>query len=200
MRVPLSLLICCAAILLQSCVALKPNAVSSKEYALGLFEEANAASMNLESSPVFIYIQPPNLPGYLDGTDLVFQRTNGEILSLPCSKWAEPLLEGIPRALGQYLERSALLRVSGYYPWQQTDKSAARLSLRFYRFFVGETGAVHVDARWSLRLPNGRERHGDFNHLSAIGAIGEAESLVTAYNGALEALAESISDTLQVDG
>lgn len=143
-----------------------------------------------------IYITRPQVPTYLDDSRLSYRSTGGEVMSMPAARWAEPLPEGIARAMSLYLSASDEIVVEGYYPWPNTSPDGTRLSLYFKRFGATDTGEVQILARWTWKQPGKESRSGQFLSKSMRWQIGQPDSLVTAYNEALQALALELEKSL----
>jgi len=173
-----------------SCVNLKPVPSETESYTLG--PVVAVPTMQGSNSSETIYIMRPQVPTYLDGSRLSYRSASGEVKSMPGARWAEPLAEGIARALSLYLSGSSLGVVEGYYPWPNTSPAASRLSLHFQRFGATDSGDVQVLVRWSLKRAGGQTISGQYLPQSLNWSVGEADSLIKAYNEALRALSREI--------
>jgi len=179
---------------LAACVNLKPVPSETESFTLGPVE-MTAKAQHGEGKEA-IYIIRPQLPTYLDGSHLSYRSASGEVKSIPGARWAEPLAEGIARAMSLYLSGSGLGPVDGYYPWPNTTPEASRLSLNFQRFGATDSGVVQVVAQWSLKRADGRTISGQYVSESPDWSVGQAESLIAAYNEALRALAHEVEKSL----
>jgi uncharacterized lipoprotein YmbA len=179
---------------LSGCINLKPVPSETESYALG--PVGMVPELLGTEADMAVYIMRPQVPTYLDGKRLSYRLSTGEVKNMPGARWAEPLAEGVARAMSLYFAGSELGRVEGYYPWPNTSVDASRLSLNFQRFGATDSGQVHVVARWSLKRPDGQTVSGQYVSDSLSWSVGEAESLISAYNEALRALARAIEAQL----
>jgi uncharacterized lipoprotein YmbA len=181
---------------LASCVNLKPVPSQTRSFALGPVDTTVAPEALASGDS--IYILRPQVPTYQDGSRLNYRSASGEVMSLPGARWAEPLAEGIARATSLYLAPSKEASVQGYYPWPNTSAEAVRLSLNFQRFGATESGEVKVVARWTLKKPGGKSQSGQFVSETLRWVPGQPETLVAAYNQALQALADSLKGAIEL--
>ncbi|PXA03806.1 hypothetical protein DDZ13_09185 [Coraliomargarita sinensis] len=177
------------------CVNLKPVPSQSESFTLGPVGMTLDVP-NLKSGEV-IYIMRPQVPTYLDDKRLSYRSASGEVESMTGSRWAEPLAEGIARAMSMYFSGSDIGTIIGYYPWPNTSTEASRLSLYFQSFGATDLGDVHVVVRWSLKRTNENTVSGQFVSESLEWTVGEPETLIGAYNEALQQLALDIEKALR---
>jgi len=181
---------------LAGCVNLKPVPSQTESFALGPVEmQAPDQSRQLENP---IYIVRPQVPTYLDGSRLSYRSSSGEVINMPGARWAEPLAEGIARAVSLYLSGSVHGVVEGYYPWPNTSQNASRLSLNFQRFGATESGEVQVVAQWTLKPDQGEVISGQFVSDSISWQVGDPATLVAAYNEALRTIAMDVEKSLGI--
>lgn len=181
-------------VLLTACVNLKPTPFEAQSFTLGPVEMEAMEQVAVASEP--IYIIRPQVPTYLDSTRLSYRLASGEVKNMPGTRWAEPLAEGIARAMSLYLSETSLGPVEGYYPWPNSSTKALRLSLEFQRFGATETGEVQVVVRWTLKRSAGQTKSGLFVLGTLSWDAGQPDALVAAYNQALKALALEIERSL----
>lgn len=177
---------------LTACVNLKPVPSQTESFTLGPVGMQPQGDNQLSSEG--IYIMRPQVPTYLDGSRLSYRAASGEVKNLPGARWAEPLSEGIARAMSLYL--SGPVAVEGYYPWPNTSSESSRLSLNFQRFGATNSGEVHVVVSWSLKRTSGKVITGQYISDSLTWVVGQSDSLIVAYNQALKALASDVGDSL----
>ena len=175
---------------LAACVNLKPVPSETTNYTLGPVELGTSAQVSKNSK--LIYIIRPQVPTYLDGSRLSYRLASGEVQNIRGTRWAEPLAEGIARAMSLYLSSSSTISVEGYYPWPNTSANAARLTLNFQRFGATESGNVQLVASWILRDSGEGLKKGHFVSDNQTWDLENPDSLVAAYNRALQALAQDI--------
>lgn len=180
--------------MLPACVNLKPVPSDSKSYTLGPVEMEHRGQSTEANLP--IYIIRPQVPTYMENSRLSYRSASGEVIHVSGARWAEPLAEGIARAMSLYLSESGMGPIGGYYPWPNASDDAARLSLNFQRFGATEAGEVQVVVRWRLAIPEGKSKTGEFVSDAHSWVIGEPSTLVAAYNIALQALALHLKESL----
>lgn len=178
---------------LSACVNLKPTPSVTESFILGPVELVDQSASLTKGKP--IYITRPQLPTYLDDRHLSYRSVSGKVMSIPTARWAEPLPEGIARAMSLYLSASEKITVEGYYPWPNTAPGGNRLSLNFQRFGATDTGEVQVLVRWVLQQPGGESRKGQFVSKAIRWQNGQPDALVAAYNEALQALALELENS-----
>ncbi|MFU8848796.1 MAG: membrane integrity-associated transporter subunit PqiC [Opitutales bacterium] len=171
---------------LSACVNLKPKASLSKSYTLGPIEAV--APGKAQSQEHQLYILHPQIPAYLDGPRLGYRLASGEVKNMEGARWAEPLAEGIARAMALFMSESSLIRVVGHYPSPNTRPEASRLALNFQRFGATASGEIQVLVNWELRPAEGEVRRGQFVSAGLTWVVGDSDSLVQAYNQALHGL------------
>lgn len=177
---------------LPACVNFKPVPTQTFNYTLGPVEVATPSKAGTQGES--IYILRPQVPTYLDDDRLSYRLASGEVKNMFGARWAEPLAEGIARAMSLYLSESGLARVEGYYPWPNTSLEAYRLSLNFQRFGATESGEVQVVVRWELKQVDGRSVDGQYVSDALSWTVGQPDTLIAAYNQALRALAQEMGE------
>ena len=176
---------------LLACVNLKPVPSETQSFILG--PVAMVPKVQNADVKEAIYIMRPQVPTYLDGSRLSYRSASGEVKTIPRARWAEPLAEGIGRAMSLYISGSSLHGPAhGYYPWPNTSSDASRLSINFQRFAATNTGEVLVVAIWSLKRNDGSSASGQYTSESLKWTVGQPETMVAAYNQALRALVHEI--------
>lgn len=182
---------------LSACVNLKPKASLTKSYTLGPIEAV--APEEAPSQDHHLYILHPQIPAYLDGPRLSYRLASGEVKNMESARWAEPLAEGIARAMALFMSETSLIRVVGHYPSPNTTPEASRLSLNFQRFGAtasGASGEMQVLVNWELRSAEGEVRRGQFVSAGITWVVGDSDSLVKAYNQALHGLALELAKAM----
>lgn len=187
------LLITLSGLLLGGCVNLKPTPDVTRQFALGPVGAEIAPGEAAKEGAMAVYVMRPFLPVYLDNSRIYFRSLDGEVSSLRAARWAEPLTEGIARAVALYLNARDGIDALGYYPWPEIDPGLPRLTLRFHQFEAAANGVVQVVARWTLRSQGGDVLEGTFESAKLAWTPGQPETLIAAYNEALEALVARIS-------
>lgn len=188
------LFISLCAVMLTACVNLKPVPSQSKSYILGPVDALSQDGIGADKEA--IYILRPQIPTYLDSTWLSYRSDNGELNKMIEARWAEPLAEGIARAISLYLSEGGEARVEGHYPWPDASSKSSRLSLNFQRFSATESGEVNVVALWRLRDSEGTVKSGRYSSDQLVWAVGQPDTLVAAYNSALRQIAAEVGATI----
>jgi uncharacterized lipoprotein YmbA len=176
---------------LTACVNLKPKPDTVRLYVLGPLD--TAVESGVLSGPA-IYIARPDLPTYVDGTRLQYRRQGGELRSLSGARWAEPLQEGVSRALSEYL--SSQHAINGYYPWPKLSSVTSQVRVRFSQFGATADGQIQLSAHWQIEGPEAVVREGVFAAADLKWQTDDAQSMVAGLNEALQALAADISNSL----
>lgn len=197
MKTATALILSFTTFLLTACINLDPEPDNTRRFALGPVAPAEVLTKETAAEALTLYLMPPHLPTYLNRKELLYRSADGEVVALPAARWAEPLADGVARALAHYLGCQAHIAVAGYYPWPQPAGPHARLTLKFSRLDAAADGLFQIVAHWTLRLPDGSRRSGVIETDDVPWQIGAAEPLVTAHNQALKALAASLAEALQ---
>jgi len=183
-----------ALLALTGCVNLKPSLSQMRSFTLGpVAVDVVEAEAGVERA---LYIQRPQLPTFLDGSRLSYRTASGELKYLPSARWAEPLNEGVARAVALYLGRSGLGEAPAFYPWPNTKAEAAVLTLAFERFSANESGTVQIVVNWQVSGAGWAPQQTRFISESIDWEIDRPETLVAAFNQALAELAGEIADAL----
>lgn len=185
------LLVSAVCLVFSGCVNLKPKADVVKLYALGPVEAAPETTATGPS----MYVARPNLPGFLDGKRLQFRSANGEVEELSKARWAEPLEDGIARALAEYLQHKGGRKVSGFYPWPK-NRDDLELRVHIYKLGALKSGEVSMLVEWELRSAGKARSAGTFESQGIQWQQGDSDSFVAGINRALEQLASDVDAAL----
>ncbi|MGB1126746.1 MAG: PqiC family protein [Opitutales bacterium] len=195
MKYTLFIFLLITALASTSCVNLKPRPDSTKLYTLGPVP-ALANAVSAEKSKA-VYVARPNLPLFLNGNQLKYRLSDGELKRLSAARWAEALDEGIARAMAEFLSASSpTVSVSGYYPWPYLSADLPKLNLHFHQFAAHDDGSVHLEVDWQLRRTGGASVSGRFTATSLRWSKNKASSLVSALNEGLKQLSDEIAGSL----
>jgi uncharacterized lipoprotein YmbA len=96
-----------------------------------------------------VVLEPLELPGYLDGVELVVRKSDDEIERSSIDRWAEPLAAALTRTLAADLDgalASAQLTVRG-----RADAAAIAVSVAVDRFEQRADGEAELIARFTVR-------------------------------------------------
>lgn len=180
------------AVVLGGCVNLKPKPDRTKIFALATDVQP---ATDPEGRPE-VYVARVELPGFLEGTRIHYRAGDGQLDSLSDARWAEAPVEALPRALAIYLQATGLADVRGYYPWSNTKRDTAKVSVQFERFSANPEGRVEVVAQWQIEFPDGQQSEGRY---VATGLQWDGQNVadyVARLNAGLAGLAEAIAQGL----
>ena len=137
-----------------------------------------------------VALEPIELPGYLDGVEIVERKTDDEIEHAPADRWAEPLSAGLARTLAQDLDGAlASADVAVRSRPDATARVAVNLAVdRFEQ--VG--GQVELAARWTIRPLAGPARRGAFRDHVPLAAHSGA-TVAAALSGLLGKLSDALA-------
>ncbi|MDQ8206895.1 PqiC family protein [Coraliomargarita sp. SDUM461003] len=178
--------------LLSGCVNLKPKPDRTQLFMLA----SEVAVVSEVAGKPECYVGRVELPGYLEGKRIYYRSPNGELDSVAGSRWAEPLRPALPSALAMHLQATGAVNVRAYYPWQNTVREGATVSVQFERFSANANGQVEVIAQWQITLPNGSVESGRFIAPHSSWDRQNAADYVAKFDAALAVLAESIAQKL----
>jgi len=88
------------------------------------------------------------VPGYLAKPGLVTIRGGNEVGYAYTNLWAEPLDQGLSRAVAEDLSRTSRLRAFGFSPTVLPPDHAYEVWIRLERFEGTDSGQVVLRARW----------------------------------------------------
>ncbi len=139
-------------------------------------------------------VGPVEIPDYLNRPQLVLRKALNEIELAEFSHWAEPLDRSISRILTENLCELLCADAFSIFPWRGPSQPDYRAAVDVVRFDGDLGAAVTLVARWSIFGDKGKEplSAGTFQHTSPVDAP-SYESLIAAYNAALEALSRELA-------
>ncbi len=149
------------------------------------------------AADVSLGLGPVTIPGYLDRPQLVQRIGANELRIAELARWAEPLREGIVRALQQDLVAACAARHVTLYPWTSSAQVRLTVAVDVLRFEPNPNGDAELVAGWSVRdLVHGRVLVVRESRLvePVKGAGGGAE--VAALSRTLDRLAREVAATL----
>lgn len=176
--------------LLSACVNLKPVEDNLKLYVLGDPKGVEVVETASSVEECF-YIASPDLPSHLSNDRFMVRTLNGELIEKSDVRWAEPLEEGICRALSEYISREGRW-VTGYYPWPKLEANIPQLRVRFNELAFVDDGSVRISVFWVVRNRSDVLSGGVYNTYDLSWDPESPESLVKALNAALEGLATAV--------
>lgn len=187
-----ALLVLLLASCLTGCVNLKPKPDRTQVFALA--SDVPSAA-DLEGRPA-VYVTRVELPGYLEGTRIHYRAADGKLDSLAAARWAEAPEQALPRALALHLQTTGRVNVRGHYPWANTAREAAQVSVQFERFSANAAGQVEVIARWQIESAGGRSQAGRYIATDLPWDGQDAAAYVAQLNAGLAGLAKAIAGEL----
>jgi len=180
-------------LVLVACVNLKPQPDSVVLYVLGPSDSRTVPA----DEPPSVYVARPDLPTYLEGSLLQYRQSDGAVKSLARARWAEPLQEGVARALSEFITLRSGHTTRGFYPWPPPGDASPLVRVRFYRFGGTAEGRIRISASWRIESGDAILAEGIYEPADEIEwRRGEADSLVEGLNTALEGLAAEIAASL----
>jgi uncharacterized lipoprotein YmbA len=175
-------------------VNLKPKPDTVRLFVLGSINVEADVEPGAQSTAV--YIARPDLPNYLDSTQLQFRHTDGEVQALRGARWAESLQDGVARALSEFIGSARGSSTNGYYPWPQLSAATPQVRVRLFQYGATVDGRIQLTANWRIEGPDGVLRQGTYSADGVSWHTGDAPSLVAGLNAALKALAAEIASAL----
>jgi len=132
-------------VVLTGCLG--PRRDTSAFYLLSPTATGGAAAA---TSSMSIGIGPVSLAGYLDRPQIVVRLSGNQVSLSDSDRWAEPLGENVASTLEENLK--TLLPGASFvrYPWFATDAPDYAVALEVRRFEADASGAVVLDATWTL--------------------------------------------------
>jgi uncharacterized lipoprotein YmbA len=104
-----------------------------------------------------LYVRRVQVPAYLAKNSLVMIRAGNQVDYAPSARWAEPLDQGVARAVAESLNRLTRVRASAFSPNTAPGDHARNLEIRLDRFEGSDTGEVFMTARYEVFPGDGSE-------------------------------------------
>jgi uncharacterized protein len=164
-------------------------------YVLGAAPEAVAAVAPQAGLPV-VEVKPVGVPDYLDTTDLLVRRGNGQVVPSQAGRWGERLSAGLTRALAASLAaRLPRMAVTATPP---VGRPARQVLVDVGSFEARAHGEVVLVARWSVTDGGARETLGSERVSLAEPVAGTGDdAVVAAMTRVTERLASRIAAWLE---
>jgi uncharacterized protein len=102
------------------------------------------------SGGVAVFVRRVEVPAYLQNTSLVMVRGGIEVQYAPTQRWAEPLDQGLSRAVAEDLNRNPRIRAYGFSPGAPPADHSYDVWIRVERFEGSDNGEVVFRAHWSV--------------------------------------------------
>lgn len=176
-------------LLFVGCVNLKPAKVPLDRYALGPSELAQVPEESERGNT--LYIDRPNIPAYMEADRMYLRGGNGQVSAIHGTRWAEPLDEGLARALGEYVEINSEHLVRAYYPWKTKETELCTVKLNVYKLIANDDGSLLADIGWRLSCPNDEAQLGRYQATLSWDPE-DLTTYVATVNEAIEGLAAQI--------
>lgn len=103
---------------------------------------------------VAVFVRRVEVPAYLAKTSLVTMRGGIEVQYAPTARWAEPLDQGVSRAVAEDLSRNSRIRAYGFSPGSPPADHSYDVWIRLERFEGNDNGQVVLRARWLVSSTN----------------------------------------------
>ena len=164
-------------------------------YVLTPVAATGVAAASTQGSGPIVSVGPVTLPSYLNRPQIVTRRAGGEVDLAEFDRWAEILIEAVPRVLAEDLGRLLGSDRVEAYP-SVTGGGRYRVLIAIARFDGSPSGEVVLDARWQVVGPAGEEVAARRSAVTErVEGAGYAP-LVVAMSRALGALARDIAAVL----
>jgi len=151
-----------------------------------------------QANCITIGVGPVKIPEYLNRTQIVTRNNPNELELTHFDLWAEPLLDAVPRILGENLSRLLCTKEVMLFPWKTSQSPDHRVEIDVIRMDGVPGKTADLEAWWSVT------KGGDIkSRLSKRSALSEPVTapgfagLVSAHSRALENLSREIAGTIQ---
>jgi len=122
-------------------------------YVLGQPQRARSG----RGSGTAVYVSRVVVPTYLAKTSLVTMRGGIEVQYSVAARWAEPLDQGISRAVAEALSQFSGLRAYSFSPVVPPPAHDYNIHIRIERFQGNDNGEVTLQARWEVTTADSSE-------------------------------------------
>ena len=102
------------------------------------------------SGGTVVLVRRVEVPTYLAKTSLVTMKGGIEVHYAATERWAEPLDQGLSRAIAENLSRNARIRSYGFSPGAPPVEHRFDVWIRMERFVGNDNGEVVLRARWTV--------------------------------------------------
>jgi uncharacterized lipoprotein YmbA len=102
------------------------------------------------SGGTVVLVRRVEVPAYLAKTNLVTMRGGIEVQYAATERWAEPLDQGLSRAVAEDLSRNSRIRAYAFSPGAPPVDHRYDVWIRLERFEGNDHGEVVLRARWSI--------------------------------------------------
>ncbi|WP_300670648.1 membrane integrity-associated transporter subunit PqiC [Desulfoluna sp.] len=147
---------------------------------------------------MYVVVGPVVLPSHLDRPQIVARRMNHTLLLNDYQRWAEPLREGIARAVAENLSRLTGAEKFFIYPFD-TPKGGVSMQvfMDVVRFDTDEAGNAFFDLRWGVK--NGKRQTLTTAHTTLQRKVGGADqpARVEALSRLISVFSSEVVETLR---
>ena len=112
-------------------------------------------SMNGHRAGTTVFVRRVEVPAYLLRLSLVTMRGGSEADYAQTARWAEPLDQGVARAVAQNLNRRSGITAFGFSPGAPPGLHRYDVQIRLERFEGTDSGDVVLAAHWQLLAADG---------------------------------------------
>jgi uncharacterized lipoprotein YmbA len=99
---------------------------------------------------ISVFVRRIEVAPYLARTNLVEMRGGNQPVYAPTARWAEPLDQGVARAVADSLRRSFGFQAYGFSPGGPPPEHSYDVTIRLERFEGNDNGDVVLVARWGI--------------------------------------------------
>ena len=139
-----------AVIFFFGCAAKEPLA---SFYVLGQPQKTRSAG----GGGTAVFVRRVEVPAYLAKTSLVTMKGGIEVQYSVTARWAEPLDQGISRAVAGALSQNSGLRAYSFSPAAPPPPHDYDVRIRIERFEGNDNGEVTLQARWEVTSTDSSE-------------------------------------------
>lgn len=136
------------AIVLASCAAREPF---PRFYVL----TPTSGPVSSHRAGTSVFVRRVQVPAYLARLSLVTMRGGSEADYAETARWAEPLDQGVARAVAENLNRRSGITAFGFSPAAPPGLSRYDVQIRLERFEGTDSGDVVLAAHWQLSTADG---------------------------------------------
>ncbi len=144
---------CCRAALIAVCALLGAcsSSAPSRFYTLSGVTTHSGVVQGASPDSGSVAVSAVTIPGTLDRPQMVRFANGGRVEVFEEARWSEPLAHGIARILAEDMSARLGNTAVAAYPQDASARARYRISVDFSHFDVDTSGAVTLDAIWSIR-------------------------------------------------
>lgn len=190
----------CAVLLCVVAAACVSRGIEVREYVLTPVSPAESLPPvgAKATSELGVGIGPVELPAYLRRREIVVREDTNRVRASVANTWGEDLESSVARVLADNLSRVLPSHRVSVLPWQSHGALDYRVTVQVQRFERGPGDAVHLDARWTVAGPRGRDLlTARASSIEQAVTTGDYASTVDAMSRAVGQLSHEIARTLR---